>query len=191
MCDRLAGQLKNKQENGIMDKRKFESIPKSVEPSYLQITKLTDNVCNDHLNEDYASLARILCAKLARKRPSPILSGRPDIWACAIVYALGTVNFLFDKSQTPHMRADELCNVFGVRKNSASNKAKLIRDMFGMYQMDPNWCLPSLVDSNPLIWILEVNGFMVDVRNMPREVQEIAFDKGLIPYIPADQDDIE
>ena len=37
---------------------------------------------------------------------------------------------------------------------------------------------------NPLIWILSVNGYMVDIRYMPREVQEIAFEKGLIPYIP-------
>ena len=28
---------------------------------------------------------------------------------------------------------------------------------------------------------------MVDVRYAPREVQEIAFNKGLIPYIPADR----
>jgi hypothetical protein len=36
---------------------------------------------------------------------------------------------------------------------------------------------------NPMVWTLQVNGFMVDVRHAPREVQEIAFNKGLIPYI--------
>jgi hypothetical protein len=34
----------------------------------------------------------------------------------------------------------------------------------------------------------EVSGILVDLRDMPREVQEIAFDKGIIPYIPADRD---
>jgi hypothetical protein len=29
-----------------------------------------------------------------------------------------------------------------------------------------------------------VNGYLVDLRTMPREVQEIAFEKGLVPYIP-------
>jgi hypothetical protein len=33
----------------------------------------------------------------------------------------------------------------------------------------------------------EVNGLLVDLRDMPREVHEIAFAKGIIPYIPADQ----
>ncbi len=35
--------------------------------------------------------------------------------------------------------------------------------------------------------MLEVNGFIMDVRHAPREVQEMAFEKGLIPYIPADR----
>jgi hypothetical protein len=32
----------------------------------------------------------------------------------------------------------------------------------------------------------EVNGVLVDLRTMPREDQEVAFAKGIIPYIPAD-----
>ena len=40
--------------------------------------------------------------------------------------------------------------------------------------------------SNPFVWMAEVNGLLVDLRTMPREVQEVAFAKGIIPYIPAD-----
>jgi hypothetical protein len=59
--------------------------------------------------------------------------------------------------------------------------------MFKMYQLDPNWTLPSRLEDNPMVWTLEVNGFLVDVRHAPRQLQEIAFNKGLIPYIPADR----
>ena len=170
-----------------MSKKQTDSVPNSVEPAYSAIVNLTDAVCNQHLNSEYATMSRRLAATLARKRPSPILRGKPEIWACAIVYALGTVNFLFDKSQNPYMRADELCAAFGVSQSSGANKAKFIRDLLKMYQLDPNWCLPSRVDENPLIWTLQVNGMMVDIRHMPREVQEIAYEKGLIPYIPADR----
>jgi hypothetical protein len=41
---------------------------------------------------------------------------------------------------------------------------------------------PSKFDRNPLIWMLMVNGMMVDVRHLPIEVQEVAYQKGLIPY---------
>jgi hypothetical protein len=174
-----------------MPTQQSESVPKTTEPFFRRITKLTDAVCHQHLNDEYATLARSLAAALARKRPSPIVRGKPEIWACGILYALGTVNFLFDKSQSQHMRADELCTAFGVSQSSGSNKAKLIRDIFKMYQMDPNWCLPSLVEKNPLVWMLQVNGLIVDVRHMPRAVQVIAYEKGLIPYIPADRDGSE
>lgn len=169
-----------------MSKKQSKSVPKSVEPFYSAIVHLTDAVCKEHLNSEYADLARRLAATLARKRPSPIVRGRPEIWACAIVYALGTVNFLFDKSQTPHIRTDELCAAFGVKKSTGTNKAKFIRDMLKMYPFDPNWYLPSKMDDNPVVWKLEINGLIVDVRYMPREVQVIAYMKGLIPYIPAD-----
>ena len=29
---------------------------------------------------------------------------------------------------------------------------------------------------------------LVDMRDMPREVQVIAYEKGMVPYIPADQE---
>lgn len=47
--------------------------------------------------------------------------------------------------------------------------------------------LASLVDENPLVWMAEVNGLVVDLRDMPRAVQVIAFERGLIPYVPADR----
>ncbi|MDP3047168.1 MAG: DUF6398 domain-containing protein [Chloroflexota bacterium] len=170
-----------------MAQKRSEAIPAAMQPVYAGIAALINSFCKQYLNDEYATLCRELAAALARKRPSPLGRGKPEIWACGIVYALGTVNFLFDKSQTPHMRADELCAAFGVSQSSGANKAKQTRDLFGMFQLDPRWCLPSLVEENPVVWTLEVNGLMVDVRYMPREVQEMAYQQGLIPYIPADR----
>jgi hypothetical protein len=50
--------------------------------------------------------------------------------------------------------------------------------------MDPDWSTPSRVGKNPRIWQFKVNGQFIDMRWAPREIQEIAFLKGLIPYIP-------
>lgn len=38
-----------------------------------------------------------------------------------------------------------------------------------------------------IVWLLKVNGFMMDIRDAPREAQQVAFEQGLIPYIPADR----
>ena len=171
-----------------MSKQSSESVPQQMRPVYDEITRLTDAVCRDHLDDEYAQLCRNLAAALARKRPSPLARGKPEIWACAIVHALGTVNFLFDKTQTPYLRADELCSLFGVSQSSAANKARQIRDMFDMVQADPRWYRPSHMNDNPMAWLVMVNGFIVDVRVMPREVQEEAYRKGLIPYLPGQRE---
>jgi hypothetical protein len=54
-----------------------------------QIIALTDAVCADLLDEGYADLARHVAAKLARKRPSPLQSGRAATWAGGVVWVLG------------------------------------------------------------------------------------------------------
>jgi hypothetical protein len=53
--------------------------------------------------------------------------------------------------------------------------------------MDATWALASLIEQNPLVWMVQLNGILVDLRDMPREVQVMAFVQGLIPFVPADR----
>ena len=80
--------------------------------------------------------------------------------------------------------ASQIWGYFGLSSSTMQAKSKQIRDLLDMYQMDPNWTLPSMVDQNPLIWMVQVNGLLMDVRHAPRNIQEEALRKGLIPYIP-------
>ena len=163
-------------------------IRKSTAPSKDQvigeIAGLVDVFCKDHLNAEYADLCRKLTEKLARKRPSPLLSGKRTSWACGIVRTIGWVNYLDDKSQTPHMKLTAIDKAFGVGESTGQGKSMLIRKMLKIRTMDPTWTLGSRIDQNPMEWIIEVNGFAVDARHLKREIQEEALRKGLIPYIP-------
>jgi hypothetical protein len=161
-----------------------ERIPIGLRPIYDELVSRTGAVCREHLNEEYAQLCRRLAAALCRKRPSPVTRGRIDSWACGIAYAIGSVNFLSDKSQTPHATMAELCGFFGVSPATGAAKAAEIRRSFKMHQMDPEWGLPSKLDDNPLAWFITVNGFPMDARYAPPEVQEEALRLGLIPYRP-------
>jgi hypothetical protein len=151
---------------------------------YEAVTAITDEFCHEHLNEEYAGLARKMAAALSRKRPSPLESGRTRSWAAGIVYALGRVNFLSDDSQEPYMTMSELCEKIEVSQSNASSKSREIWYRMDLMQLHPEWCLPSMLKDNLLAWIVEVNGLPVDVRTMPVEVQEEAYRLGLIPYIP-------
>lgn len=148
------------------------------------IVGMTDQFCREHLNDEYAELCRRLTEKLARKRPSPLLSGKPTTWACGIVRTIGWVNFLDDRSQTPHLKLTAIDEAFGVGESTGQGKSMLIRKMLKIRPMDPAWTLRSRMDRNPMAWMIQVNGFLVDARFLKREIQEEALRKGLIPYIP-------
>jgi hypothetical protein len=174
----------------------------SKEQAVEEIAGLVAAFCREHLNEEYANLCRRLTEKLARKRPSPLVSGKPNTWACGIVRTIGWVNFLDDKSQTPHMKLTAIDRAFGVGESTGQGKSMLIRKMLKIRSMDPAWSLRSRMDQKPMAWMIEVNGFLVDARFLKREIQEEALRKGLIPYIPErpqplmeddedDQDEVE
>lgn len=168
----------------MAERGKHRSVPAKLQFVYDQIVGFTDAFCHQYLTEEYAELCRKLAATLSRKRPSPLLQGRPQSWACGILYALGRVNFLFDPSQTPHIRASDLCRQCGVSQNTASAKARQILDSLNIMLLDPAWSLPSKLEDNPVAWLIMVNGYIVDARYAPREIQAEAYRKGLIPYIP-------
>jgi hypothetical protein len=81
-------------------------VPKALRPVADEIVAITDSACLAVLDEEYADLARRAVAKLARKRPSPLLRGRRAGWAAGVVYALGQANFLFDPAIGPTVTAD-------------------------------------------------------------------------------------
>lgn len=168
-------------------KSKSLSVPEAIRPRYEEIVALTDALCSERLNKDYAQVCREMTATLARKRPSPLVSGQAKTWACGIVHAIGTVNFLFDRSQDPHMRVAELYTWFGVAESTGAGKSNQIRKMLKIGLMDPLWTLPSRIEDNPMAWWVSVNGFIMDARQLPRPLQEEAYRKGLIPYLPPEK----
>ena len=169
---------------------KLQSKPSADEgrKALQAIVGMTDGLCRERLNQEYAVLCRKLAEKLSRKRPSPLTGGAPSAWAAGIVRTVGIVNFLQDPSQNPHLKLTEVDEAFGVSKSTSQAKSLAIRKMFEIYQFDSEWTLPSRMDSNPLAWMAEVNGIVMDMRHAPTSVQEIAYRKGLIPYIPQIQE---
>jgi hypothetical protein len=150
---------------------------------------MTDAFCREFLDDEYATLCRKLAGILARKRPSPLIRGKSESWASGIVRVIGWINFLNDPSQPHHMKMSDIDERIGVSEATGSAKATAIRKLLKVRPFDPEWTLPSRMDDNPMAWMIQVNGLLVDARRLPREIQEEAFRKGSIPYIPADRSD--
>ncbi len=164
--------------------RKSENVPKSMQDKFDCLTKTTDDFCKLYLDDEYRQLVRYAIAALCRKRPSPLSRGRENTWASGIVHAIGTANFLFDDTQTPHCKPSDIYTYFGVASSTSSTKAKEIREMLEINSFSADWMLPSEMEESSTIWLIQVNGFVVDARDMPFEIQEEACTKGLITYVP-------
>jgi hypothetical protein len=156
---------------------------------FLAIVALTDAYCMAELaplGEEYRDACRMMAAVVCRKG-SPVVEGRSTAegWAAAIVAAVGFVNFLGDKETEPHKTMAQVAAGFGVSESGLAAKSVRVRKMLDLGQFDPDWTLPSLLDRNPYVWMLETTtGMVVDVRRLPREEQVKAFEMGLIPYVP-------
>ena len=160
------------------------SVPQAMRPTYEALTALTDAFCKERLNEEYAEVCRQMAAALCRKRPSPLQSGSLQTWAGGIVHLVGSINFLFDRASKPYLSAADLAAGFGIAKSTTGNKAAQIRQALKIRDLDWHWALPSKRGDYPGAWLIEFDGFLIDARNAPREIQEVAFRKGFIPYLP-------
>lgn len=172
----------------ITEAMKPPPVTKKAQAQHKAVKNLMQAVCTKHLNSEYYDMSLKLLDMFLFQYPDRLERGQARSWAVAIVYTIGRINFLFDPSLTPFLTAGELCEKFDVSQGTASKKSTELMDYFDLVQMDPEWTLPSMIEKNPFVWMTMMeNGMVVDIRNAPREVQVAAYERGLIPYIPADK----
>jgi hypothetical protein len=141
---------------------------------------LIKEFCTQKLNDEYFALSERLLNKLSRKRDVPFLSGKVEIWAAAVIHALGTINFLFDKSFEPYSTVDEINIFFGTNKSSTGTKSKYIRDLLNLGYFDIAFSTEHINQTNPFNDLMMVNGFIV-----PKETfREVLPKKDSIPLKP-------
>lgn len=138
-----------------------------------KLLELTGSFCAQKLDDDYYQLCEKLILKLGRKRDVPFKSGKIEIWAAAIIHAIGSINFLFDKSFEPYVTAEQICEYFGTKKTTVSNKARQIKDMFKMGYYDADFSTQKMIENNPFNDMVMVNGLIVPLASIPEDLQEM------------------
>ena|SRR5882762_6628425 len=133
----------------------------NVHKTQTKLIELTAAFCRAHIDQEYETLCQKLIEKMARKRTVPFLTGRIEIWAAAVVYAIGSINFLFDKATQPYVTTDAICEHFSVSKSTVGQKAKVIRDMFKMGYYDAQFSTKHMAENNPFADLTLANGFLV------------------------------
>jgi hypothetical protein len=162
-------------------------LPAALQRRVDEIADIAERVSAEYLDDEYAALARQMADRLAWSSED-IERGQARSWAAGILHALGRVNYLFDPTQTPHMKSADLAEKVGVSPATASSYARRVTEALSLTPLNFEWYRPSKLEDNPLAWYVLVDGLIVDIRTMPLEVQEEALRQGLIPYLPGRRD---
>lgn len=164
----------------------LEQVPPAYQKRFLELVESVDQFCDQHLNNEYKEVARLMAGNLCQAG-SPVLRGKVASWTAGVMYAVGHVNFLTDPSAKPHMTAKEIAAGAGVSESNMHAKFAVVRNGLDLSRFDMNFTVTSRMDDNPMIWILKVNGYLMDIRDAPYDAQVVAFENGLIPYVPGER----
>jgi hypothetical protein len=138
-----------------------------------RLLEITRTFCAQKLDNDYLLLCEKLIRRLGQEKEVPFQRGKIEIWAAAVVHAIGSMNFLFDDSFEPHVTAGQICEYFQTKRSSVSNKARVINEMIGLYSFHPEFSTGSMEALNPFKNVVLVDGFIVHMDNLPEELQEM------------------
>ena len=118
-----------------------------------ELIDMTAKFCTEHIDAEYAELCKLMIEKLGRKRSAkPLATGRLNIWAAAVVYAIGSNNFLFDKSFEPYIPSSEIHDYFGTKPSTISAKSAQIRQYLNMApRFDPQFSTRHSLENNPFL----------------------------------------
>jgi hypothetical protein len=62
-----------------------------------------------------------------------------------------------------------------------ANKAGVINKTLDLGMYEPDLTRAELLEEQPMAWIVQVNGILIDARALPPEIQDEARRRGLIP----------
>lgn len=137
-----------------------------------QLVAMTAEFCEKHLDDEYSELCEKLIRKMARKRNVPFLSGRMDIWASGILFALCRINFAFEPGDGPFTTRDELCGFFGTNKSTVSQKATKIQDLFKLTYWDDEFSTTRILEKDPFKDLVMVNGLIIPTELFVQKLEE-------------------
>jgi hypothetical protein len=115
-----------------------------------KILSLTEKFCTDYLDKNYKKLTAEIIEKITQKDKSLFHKGKPEIWAASIIHSAGTVNALFNKKSTPHIKYDLLVKHFSTSKSTVTKKSGLIKNLFKEEEFKEKFTLKKTRDFNPV-----------------------------------------
>ncbi len=127
------------------------NIPQKYAGKYEEIADMIISFCNkENYDGEFTDLCLHALQKLTRKKTEPLATGKNNMWAAGIVYAMaqncnmiGNNGNIFLGRPEYRLKPEEVCREFCVSKGGVSEKAKAIRKELSITQEREEWLLPS------------------------------------------------
>ncbi len=144
----------------------------SLQSKQNEIKSLLEGYCKEYLDNEYMNLCDKLFNDLLEYDQYIFKRGEKVIWAASIIWTVGNMNFLSDKSFKPYATLSDVCKYFGSNTSTVGQKASKIREWFDIDCFNENYShsnntvtdfLKSLVVTEngfvvPHDWLNEENG---------------------------------
>ena len=116
------------------------SKPESVD-KIDNILQLANSFCNKYLNKEYLRIIMGTIEEYFEIDPKAFNLGKAEIWASSFIWAIGSVNFLGDKSFKPYASLNDICKIFGTKNSTVGNKAGKIRQKLDINHFNDEYLL--------------------------------------------------
>ncbi len=148
--------------------KEFDFYPDKVE----QMLESIKVFCKKKLNREYYKLCKFLLNEMYLDNDFNLEKGNQNIWAAAIISAIGAINYLFDKGFKPYISLDELCEYFKVNKSTVTNKSINIRKTFNIHIFSSLYSTDYVLKKNPFKEYILVDNSLMFLEAFSEEQQE-------------------
>ena len=134
-------------------------------------TQVTD-YCKKQLDQEYGDVCKLLFQDLLKDNSDIFKRGKADIWAAGIVWAVGSINFLGDKSFEPYATLADVCQYFNVNTSTVGQKASKIRELLDMNYLSSSYIIESPASKFLDSLVMTQDGFIVPSNMFEDEIQK-------------------
>lgn len=138
-----------------------------------QILQLVIGYCNQHLDNEYTEVCSRVFNNLLKENSTIFDRGKSEIWSAAIVWAVGSNNFLGDKSFEPYASLDDVCKYFNANTSSVGQKASKIRKMLNIDMFNADYQTTTEASDFLNSLVMTPEGFIVPADMFEDHSQEI------------------
>ena len=98
-----------------------------------ELIKLINAFCDKYLDEEYKNLSVKLIKRMANEEKVLFNCGSLENWAASILYALGQINYLFNKThEGQYVSRKTLLRFYHAKSSTITNKSAEIKKKYNL-----------------------------------------------------------